>query len=75
MCLPCTGLSVLAAARSVSFTAIKYTTVTTAVMLMNTSPAIVVILSAIIFREPFTRRKFQSLLLTFVGVSLACTML
>jgi drug/metabolite transporter (DMT)-like permease len=52
------------------FYAIKYTTVATAVMLMNTSPVIVVILSAIIFREPFTRQKFFSLLLTLGGVLL-----
>ncbi len=37
---------------------------------MNTSPVIVVVLSAIFFREPFTRQTFLSLLLTFIGISL-----
>jgi len=52
------------------FYAIKYTTVATAVILVFTYPAIVVIFSAIIFRESLTRRKLVSLLLTFLGASL-----
>jgi drug/metabolite transporter (DMT)-like permease len=52
------------------YSAIKYTTVATAVILLFTYPALVVIFSAIIFREPLTRRKLISLLLSFVGASL-----
>lgn len=52
------------------YSAIKYTTVATAAILMNMNPAIVMILSAVIFRESLTRRKLLALLLTFCGVLL-----
>ncbi len=52
------------------FYALKYTTIATAVILLFTYPAIVVIFSAITFQESLTRRKIVSLLLTFFGASL-----
>ena len=52
------------------YSAIKYTTVATAVILMNTNPVIVMILSAIIFRESLTRQKLLALVLTSIGVLL-----
>ena len=50
--------------------AIKHTTVATTVILVCTSPILVVLLSAIVFREALTRQKLLSLLLTFAGAAL-----
>lgn len=52
------------------YSAIKHTTAATATILMNMNPAIVMILSAIIFREALTRRKLLALVITFIGVLL-----
>lgn len=49
------------------FRAITLTSLSVAAILLYTAPAIVMILSAILFRERITGRKLTSLLLTFVG--------
>lgn len=50
--------------------AIKHTTVATATILASTSPVIVILFAAFFFREPLTRRKLSSLLLTLFGTAL-----
>ncbi len=49
--------------------AIKYTTVSTATILFNSAPALVVLLSAWLFREPLTRRTSAAVLLTLAGAA------
>jgi drug/metabolite transporter (DMT)-like permease len=47
--------------------AISRTTVATAAILLYTAPAFVIVLSALIFREPFTKAKAAAVLLAFAG--------
>lgn len=47
--------------------AISRTTVATAAILLYTAPVFVIILSALLFREPFTRAKGIAVLLAFAG--------
>lgn len=47
--------------------AISRTTVATAAILLYTAPVFVIVLSALIFREPFTRMKAAALALAFAG--------
>lgn len=49
------------------FKAISMTSLSVAAVLLYTAPAIVMLLSFILFREPFSMRKILSLILTFVG--------
>lgn len=49
------------------FKAITLTSLSVAAILLYTAPAIVMVLSAILFREKITKMKLLSLLLTFVG--------
>lgn len=49
------------------FIAINKTSLSVAAILLYTAPAIVMVLSAILFREKMTRKKLISLLLTFAG--------
>ncbi|MFY9174839.1 MAG: EamA family transporter [Peptococcia bacterium] len=49
------------------FIAIEQTSLSVAAILLYTAPAIVMVLSAILFREKMTARKIISLLLTFIG--------
>jgi drug/metabolite transporter (DMT)-like permease len=48
----------------------QYLSISVAVILLYTSPVFVVVLSALIFREPITRRKAAALLLTVIGCAL-----
>ena len=50
--------------------AIKYTTVSTATILFNSAPAVVVLLSVWLFRESLTRRTSAAVLLTLAGAAL-----
>lgn len=50
--------------------AVKYTTIATAVSILYTYPALVALASVVVFREPLTRAKLVSLLVTFSGVLL-----
>jgi drug/metabolite transporter (DMT)-like permease len=49
------------------FIAINKTSLSVAAILLYTAPAIVMVLSAILFKEKMTRKKIISLVLTFVG--------
>lgn len=49
------------------FKAIMMTSLSVAAVLLYTAPAIVMILSFFLFREKFTKRKWISLVMTFVG--------
>lgn len=49
------------------FMAIQYTSLSVAAILLYTAPAIVSVLSVILFQEAFTQKKQISLLLTFIG--------
>lgn len=49
------------------FTAIELTSLSTAAVLMYTAPAIVMVLSVLLFKEKMTPKKLGSLLLTFIG--------
>lgn len=62
------GLVAIALNFSCYFYALKYTTVTTAIILVYTYPAIVVILSRFMFGEPLHRGKLLALGLTLAGV-------
>jgi len=50
--------------------AISHTTVATAAILLYTAPAFVIVLSALLFREPFTRKKAAAVALAFAGCAL-----
>ncbi|SCX87283.1 DMT family transporter [Alkaliphilus peptidifermentans] len=52
------------------FTAMEETSLTIAVILLYTAPAFVTILSRIIFKEYFTKKKLFSLLVTLIGIIL-----
>ena len=54
------------------FTCQQLCSLAVASILLYTAPAIVVILSAILWREPITRRKVAALGLTLVGCALVC---
>ena len=49
------------------FTTIRLTSLAVAAVLLYTAPAIVIVLSAILFREKITSRKLSALVLTLVG--------
>lgn len=49
------------------FIAYRYTSISVATILLYTAPAIVMVLSAILFKEKLTKIKILSLLLTFAG--------
>ena len=49
------------------FIAINKTTLSTAAILLYTAPAIVMVLSIILFKEKLTGRKVAALILTFIG--------
>jgi len=49
------------------FIAINKTTLSTAAILLYTAPAIVMVLSVILFKEKLTGRKVAALILTFIG--------
>lgn len=52
------------------FTAMQLSTIPVATALLYTAPAFVTILSFLLFKEPLTKSKLISLLLTFVGICL-----
>jgi drug/metabolite transporter (DMT)-like permease len=52
------------------YQAMNYTSLSAAAILLYTAPAIVVLLSAVLFREAFTRRKCAALILAFFGCCL-----
>ena len=54
------------------FTCQQLCSLAVASILLYTAPSIVVILSAILWREPITRRKLLALALTLVGCALVC---
>ena len=54
------------------FTCQQMCSLAVASILLYTAPAIVVILSAILWREPITKRKLLALALTLVGCALVC---
>lgn len=53
------------------FVAIQYVSLSIAAILMYTAPAMVMVLSVILFKERMTARKLLSLILTFAGCVLA----
>jgi DME family drug/metabolite transporter len=55
------------------FYALKYTTVATAITVLYTYPAMVVVLAFLVYREPIVRRKIIALLLCFLGVVLVAS--
>ena len=55
-----------------SFMAIELTGLSVASILLYTAPAFVVVLSAILWREPVTKKKLTALVLTLVGCALVC---
>ena len=54
------------------FTCQKLCSLAVASILLYTAPAIVVVLSAILWKEPVTKRKLLALLLTLAGCALVC---
>ncbi len=50
------------------FYALRLATVATAITLLYTYPALVVVVAFIVYREPITRSKVLALLLTFLGI-------
>lgn len=52
------------------YQSMTYMSLSVAAILLYTAPAIVVILSAILFKEAFTRRKLVALVLAFIGCCL-----
>jgi drug/metabolite transporter (DMT)-like permease len=58
-----------------SIGAMKAAGVSVSVVLLYTSPVFVVVLSALLFHEPFTRRKLLALLLTIAGCVLVAGIL
>ncbi len=50
------------------FYALKFTTVATAITLLYTYPALVVVVSSFVFHEPVTAGKVAALVLTFLGI-------
>lgn len=61
------GLVSIAAFFFVYLYAISRTTIATAAILLYTAPVFVIILSALLFHEPFTRAKLIAVLLAFAG--------
>ena len=55
------------------FYALKFTTVATAITVLYTYPAMVVVLAFIVYREPIVRLKIITLLLCFLGVVLVAS--
>jgi len=55
------------------FYALKYTTVATAITVLYTYPAMVVVLAFLVYREPIVRLKIIALLLCFLGVVLVAS--
>lgn len=52
----------------ISFTyAVEYTSIATASVLLFTNPIMVIIMSRILFKEKFTKKKIMALILTIVG--------
>ena len=54
------------------FSCQKLCSLAVASILLYTAPSFVVILSAILWREPVTRRKLSALALTLIGCALVC---
>ena len=54
------------------FSCQKICSLAVASILLYTAPAIVVVLSALLWKEPVTRRKLLALVLTIVGCALVC---
>ncbi|MEA4994044.1 MAG: EamA family transporter [Oscillibacter sp.] len=54
------------------FSCQKITSLAVASILLYTAPSIVVILSAILWKEPVTKKKLLALLLTLLGCALVC---
>lgn len=52
------------------YQSMNYMSLSVAAILLYTAPAIVVVLSAVLFREPFTVRKLLALVLAFLGCCL-----
>lgn len=57
------------------FNTIQLSSLSVAAVLLYTSPVFVMLLSALLFHEPITRRKVLALCLTFLGCSLVTGML
>ena len=57
------------------FNTIQLSSLSVAAVLLYTSPAFVMLLSAMLFHEPVTRRKLTALLLTFLGCTLVTGLL
>lgn len=57
------------------FNTIQLSSLSVAAVLLYTSPAFVMLLSALLFHEPVTRRKLAALLLTFLGCTLVTGLL
>ena len=55
------------------FYALKFTTVATAITVLYTYPAMVVVLAFLVYREPIVRLKILALLLCFLGVVLVAS--
>ena len=55
------------------FYALKFTTVATAITVLYTYPAMVVVLAFLVYREPIVRLKIIALLLCFLGVVLVAS--
>ena len=52
------------------FTSMQHMTLSMAAVLTYTSPAFVILLSAVLFREKITQRRFWALILVFVGCAM-----
>ncbi len=61
------GLVSIAVFFVVYLTAVSKTSVATAAILLYTAPAFVIVLSALLFREPLTRGKIVAVVLAFAG--------
>ncbi len=57
------------------FNTIRYSSLSVAAVLLYTSPVFVMLLSALLFHEPVTRRKLLALFLTFLGCTLVTGLL
>lgn len=57
------------------FNTIQFSSLSVAAVLLYTSPAFVMLLSALLFHEPVTRRKLAALVLTFLGCTLVTGLL
>ena len=69
-CFAGTGLGSLFLLNVTYYTAMQYTSLAVAGVLLYTAPIFVMLLSALLFRETVTRRKLLALVLAFLGCAL-----